>query len=83
MSNWRRCGIVAATATVVLASGTPLASASMPEFGEHPNDRAAAGCANTVNRQFEAEIAAGGGPKEGSFAPANCDHYFGIPGRSF
>jgi hypothetical protein len=55
----------------------------MPEFGEHPNERAAAACGNTVNRQFEAGHAVGGGPKEGSVAPTNCDHYWEIPGQWF
>jgi hypothetical protein len=33
-------------------------------------------CANVVNKQSLGPVQAGGGPKSGGFAPANCDHFF-------
>jgi hypothetical protein len=37
-------------------------------------------CMDTITRQSEAEIAAGGGPKAGVLAPTNCDKFFNPSG---
>ena len=40
------------------------------------NETSAANCQEVIAKQSTKGTAAGGGPKEGIVAPANCDHYF-------
>jgi hypothetical protein len=41
-------------------------------------ENAVENCTNTIDSQTEDGVTAGGGSKEGTPAPANCDHYFQI-----
>jgi hypothetical protein len=49
--------------------------------GAQPGDPARDACNAAVDRQIEAEIQAGGGPKGVDVGPANCDHFWQRPTR--
>jgi hypothetical protein len=51
----------------ILATALPATAAENPS---------GANCSNTIERQTERGVAAGGGPKAGFLAPTNCDHFF-------
>ena len=63
----------ACAAAVVVLAGAPGAAAY---GGPDPNPKAVQHCTDTIIRQTEREIEAGGGPKAGILAPTNCDHFF-------
>jgi hypothetical protein len=52
---------------VILGTALP-ASATTPQSTQN--------CVNTVDNQFLIGVVAGGGPKAGSPAPTNCDHFY-------
>lgn len=45
-------------------------------YGPNPPASAEAACDNAVTKQSVKGVMAGGGPKAGSPAPLNCDHYY-------
>jgi hypothetical protein len=51
----------------VLATALPATAAENPSAQK---------CENTIARQTENGVSAGGGPKAGIPAPTNCDHYY-------
>jgi len=45
--------------------------------GDAPGQaKAAENCSQTIDRQIENGVSAGGGKKAGVLAPTNCDHFF-------
>ena len=57
------------TAVLVLAMAAPASSHNASPTGLEA-------CAAAVERQVDAGIQAGGGPKAGIDGPLNCDHFF-------
>ena len=79
--------IVAVAAGLMVAlsiSGSALAAGNgSGNSGDAPGQgNAQANCGNTIVRQTENGVQAGGGPKAGFSAPTNCDHFFSPPGHS-
>jgi hypothetical protein len=71
--------LVVFTLTLALIATGPAALA-IPGLGESEGapgqDMAIENCFDTIDRQSEAGVAAGGGPKAGVPAPTNCDKFF-------
>jgi hypothetical protein len=44
------------------------------------NDTSVSHCGDTIARQSDNGVTAGGGPKAGIPAPTNCDHFFQLIG---
>ena len=61
-----------AMAAVVTVTG--LVGVAAP--AQAANDTSRTHCGNTIARQSENGVTAGGGPKAGIPAPTNCDHFF-------
>jgi hypothetical protein len=68
-------------AAVVATTGATATSAWAYGPGAEEGDPAFDACGEAVDRQIEAEIRAGGGPKSVDVAPANCDHFWQRPAR--
>jgi hypothetical protein len=57
-------------------------------YGPKENPHAVAACEKNIDKQTAKGVTAGGGPKAGTPAPTNCDHYYqdigaignGLPG---
>ena len=67
--------------TAALVVALSLAFGSSVAFASHDNGNltASVNCGNNINKQIDAGLAAGGGPKEDIPAPTNCDHFFNRP----
>jgi hypothetical protein len=74
--------IVSLTLALVLTGPAALAIPGLaPESEGAPGQEIALqNCMDTITRQSEAEITAGGGPKAGVLAPTNCDKFFNPSG---
>ena len=68
----RRRGLMAA----VLAAAALVAPVGALAFGPQQQEPARSACNAAFERQLEAGITAGGGPKAGEPGPLNCDHFF-------
>jgi hypothetical protein len=72
MKRWVACLLIS---SFMLAPVT--ANAAPPEGARQKAPAIAAeNCGSVIQRQSERGIAAGGGPKAGILAPANCDWFF-------
>jgi len=74
----RRLAVLAA---VLAAVGVTTASAWAYGPDAQVGDPARDACNATVDRQIEAGIQPGGGPKAIDVGPANCDHFWQRPAR--
>ena len=63
------------TLAFVIAAVLVLAVAA-PAWSHNPSPTGAEQCSAAVDRQLDAGIQAGGGPKAGIDGPLNCDHFF-------
>jgi hypothetical protein len=73
--------IVSLTLALVLTGPAALAIPGLGESEGAPGQEIALqNCMDTITRQSEAEITAGGGPKAGVLAPTNCDKFFNPSG---
>jgi hypothetical protein len=69
--------ILSLTLALVLTGPAALAIPGLGESEGAPGQEIALEeCIDTIIRQTEAGVAAGGGPKEGVPAPTNCDKFF-------
>ena len=79
--------LVASLGVGVLAAAPAFGYGPKADTSETTTDPAVIACAGegaayedgVVARQTEREIQAGGGPKSGAVAPANCDHFWQDP----
>jgi hypothetical protein len=77
----KRSFMAVASAAAVLALGSAPTAAAYG--GPNPNPKAVENCDDTIMRQTEQGVSAGGGPKAGIPAPTNCDHFFhSAPGQA-
>ena len=75
-------------ALVIMIGALGALPAAAAGYGPNPNPHAVAACEKTIDKQTAKGVAAGGGPKAGTPAPTNCDHYYqdigaignGLPG---
>jgi hypothetical protein len=69
-----------AAAGIAATAGGSSATAYNPD---NPNTPQVAidNCAANVDKQIANGTSAGGGPKAGEPGPANCDKFFGAPGK--
>ena len=75
--------IVSLTLALVLTGPAALAIPGLGESEGAPGQEIALqNCVDTIIRQSEAGVAAGGGPKAGVPAPTNCDKFFNPSGES-
>ena len=72
--------LIVLCATLVCA-GAMAATAFAYGPGAQPGDPARDACNAAVDRQIEAGVQAGGGPKSVDVGPANCDHFWQRPAR--
>ena len=71
------------TLALVLTGPAALAIPGLGESEGAPGQEIALqNCIDTIIRQSEAGVAAGGGPKAGVPAPTNCDKFFNPSGES-
>jgi hypothetical protein len=77
----RRLVTAFAVAAVLLVPASAFAFGPAPPPGNPDNTAQLEACGNAVDRQIEAEIQAGGGPKSVDVGPANCDHFWQRTGR--
>jgi len=75
----RRLVTASAVAAALLLPTGALAVGPAPPPGNPDNNPQLEACGNTVDRQTEKGVAAGGGPKADIPAPTNCDHFFQAP----
>ena len=61
---------------LILAVGLGVALAAPASTALGANDKSAARCEATIDRQTAKGTTAGGGPKAGIPAPTNCDHFY-------
>ena len=66
---------------VLAATAVTAANAWAYGPGAEPGDPARDACNAAVERQVEAGVQAGGGPKSVDVGPANCDHFWQRSGR--
>ena len=74
------CSCVVAAVLAPAASGYAFIDAHGKAFEAPGLQKAAAQCQTVIDLQTMREIVAGGGPKAGTPAPTNCDHFFQIIG---
>jgi hypothetical protein len=72
----RRLATASAVVAALLLPAGALAFGPAPPPGSPDNTAQLEACGNAVNRQIDAEIQAGGGPKSVDVGPANCDHFW-------
>ena len=71
-----------ALAAALLAVATTASGALAYGPRAQQGDRAFEACGDTVDRQIERGVGAGGGPKSVDVGPANCDHFWQSPNRA-
>ena len=68
-------------AAVLVVAGVSASGALAYGPGAQAGDPAFDACNAAVDKQIEAGIQAGGGPKSVDVGPANCDHFWQRPAR--